>query len=283
MGKFLKGLLIVILCIGVFGSIVYFGLRLLARFHIFNISEISYETNTYTLDPSFKDISIDVNTTDIVFEKATDGKCTVRCYETDKVKHKVEVVNGKLSITVQDTRKWYDYIISIFNNLKLTISLPDSIYGSLEIENDTGKIELPQETTFAGVTVKCDTGNIEARGISVIGTADLETATGAIRIEELRCHDLEVSTNTGRISMKDVQASGLMDIESDTGNIEFKKCDAREIEIKTDTGNVTGTLLTAKTFKTDSTTGKITVPDTTGEGTCTVKTATGNINIDILD
>ena len=83
------------------------------------------------------------------------------------------------------------------------------------------------------------------------------------------------------MTLKNVSASGRICIESDTGNVKFDGSDAAEISVKTSTGNVSGTLLSEKVFITETATGRINVPATTSGGKCEIKTATGNISIEI--
>ena len=52
--------------------------------------------------------------------------------------------------------------------------------------------------------------------------------------------------------LRDVAVSGDMNISCTTGEVQLEDCDASAITIKTSTGDVSGTLLTPKTFITDT-------------------------------
>ena len=60
-----------------------------------------YDTKIYENLGVINDIDIDVDTADIKFVKSSDNTTKVVCYEHEKIKHTVEVVDGKLKINVK--------------------------------------------------------------------------------------------------------------------------------------------------------------------------------------
>ncbi len=277
-----------------------------------------YETNTYEIAEEFNDISIKTETADIVFLKSDDEKCKVVCCEDEKVKHSVSVVDGVLTIGVEDTRKWYEYILW-FSNLKVTVYLPKTEYSSLVIEESTGNIELSTDFKFKNMDVSLSTGNVKCSAsatetikisastgsVSVknisVGTLDISVSTGKVSVldvvcegnvtigvstgetylKNVTCKNLTSSGDTGEISLKNVIASEKFAIERSTGDVEFERCDAAEIFIKTDTGDVEGSLLTEKVFIVNTDTGEKDVPNTHTGGRCEITTDTGDIEIRI--
>ena len=63
-------------------------------------------------------------------------------------------------------------------------------------------------------------------------------------------------------------------------NLSFRDSIAIKYAVQT-TGDVTGTLLTEKTFSTDTSTGDVSVPNPSSGGKCEIKTSTGDITISI--
>ncbi|MBQ7897385.1 MAG: hypothetical protein IJ323_03070 [Clostridia bacterium] len=74
-------------------------------------------SNTYEITDSFENVKIDVNTSDVIFVLASDGKCRVEFIEEEKVNHIAEVYDSTLKIGVNDTRKWYEHI-GIFSEIQ---------------------------------------------------------------------------------------------------------------------------------------------------------------------
>lgn len=300
MSKTIKKWLITAASLTALGFIILIGAMAALDFDFSKISTLKYETNTYEVNGDFDKISIDVNITDIVFAQSDDESCQVVCFEAEKVKHSVRCTNGTLTIGVTDNRKWYDHFGISFSSPKMTIYLPKSEYASLLIDTDTSDINIPKSFSFNELEIESDTGNVDCManvsdsieiesdtgdiGISSVSSKcdiDIKTDTGSIKLTDVNCTNFSAESDTGNISLVNVIAEDAIYVESDTGNVKLKNSDASKLSIETDTGNVTGTLLSEKIFIAKSSTGRVKVPDTESGGKCEIRTATGNIKIDI--
>lgn len=300
MSKTIKKWLITAASLTALGFIILIGAMAALDFDFSKISTLKYETNTYEVNGDFDKISIDVNITDIVFAQSDDESCQVVCFEAEKVKHSVRCTNGTLTIGVIDNRKWYDHFGISFSSPKMTIYLPKSEYASLLIDTDTSDINIPKSFSFNELEIESDTGNVDCManvsdsieiesdtgdiGISSVSSKcdiDIKTDTGSIKLTDVNCTNFSAESDTGNISLVNVIAEDAIYVESDTGNVKLKNSDASKLSIETDTGNVTGTLLSEKIFIAKSSTGRVKVPDTESGGKCEIRTATGNIKIDI--
>ncbi|HEZ7986280.1 MAG TPA: DUF4097 family beta strand repeat-containing protein [Ruminococcus sp.] len=300
MSKTIKKWLITAASLTALGFIILIGAMAALDFDFSKISTLTYETNTYEVNGDFDKISIDVNITDIVFAQSDDESCQVVCFEAEKVKHSVRCTNGTLTIGVTDNRKWYDYFGISFASPKMTIYLPKSEYASLLIDTDTSDINIPKSFSFNELEIESDTGNVDCMAnvsdsikiesdtgdidISSVSSKcdiDIKTDTGSIKLTDVDCTNFSAESDTGNISLVNVIAEDGIYVESDTGNVKLKNSDASKLSIETDTGDVTGTLLSEKIFIAKSSTGRVKVPDTESGGKCEIRTATGNIKIDI--
>ena len=278
-----------------------------------------YETNTYEISEEFSHISINADTSDIVFALSQDSKCNVVCYEQDNTPHSVTVKENTLTINQEDNRKWYEFVEINFSSPKITVYLPKTDYTSLFIKESTGDIEMPGKFKFEDadielstgdvnfsascsklIKIKADTGKIHIENTSV-GALNLSTATGDIKISGVACEgdtSISVSTgktdltdfqcknltsdgNTGDMTLKNVIATEHFTIHRTAGKVQFKDCDASEIFVQTETGDVTGSLLTNKIFLAQTDTGNVNIPKTTDSGRCEIITDTGDIKISI--
>lgn len=327
-----------LLCLA--GLIIWFVSLVAVGFDVTKISTADHETNTYEINGEFERIAIDTKTADIRFA-LTEGECKLVCHEEARVKHTATVVGDTLMIWAEDTREWYDHVGMSFEDAELTLYLPEAQFQKLEIESDTGDVELSDDFRFRWATVKTDTGKIDWKApvterltiesdtgdvwaeadafgllnidtstgdvtvnaetfeelsvgtttgdITVTSVKDdassilVSTDTGEILFEDIRCKICSAGSDTGKIRLKNVIAHVTGHFASDTGDITFENVDAlKNFYIKTDTGDVTGTLLSEKTFLTETDTGRINVPKTTGDVECHITTNTGNINIEIV-
>ena len=321
MNKSASGLLTVASVLIGIGLIIFITVMSYYKWDFSKLSTVKYQTESYELSESFTDISINTETTDIYFIKSTDGKNRVECYEHQKEKHSVEVINGVLTVGVTDEREWYDYIAINFNVAKVKIYLNSDEYQSLTINEDTGKVEVNSGFVFTNVNIKASTGDINFYA-SVTKNANLNVTTGDIDVSNASFNDLNVSVSTGDIEvlnsncygnlyvevstgdcelksvtcknltsigttgdidLKSVIASENFNIERSTGDVSFSSSDANQIFIETSTGDVEGTLLSGKNFVAQSSTGRIKVPTNSTGGRCQIKTDTGDIKIYLVN
>lgn len=297
------------------GCILFAGILSTLSWDFTKLSTVKYETNTYDFSESFGDISIDISTADIVFAASDNERCKVECYETTAEQHFVAVEEDTLVIKLMDHKAWYDYIAVNFGTPRITVYLPKTEYGSLFIHEHTGDVKIPGEFTFRDANISLRTGDVDisasASGIMKLqtstgdicaesisaGALDLTVSTGRVTVSDAACRDdvtLSVSTgkayltnvscknmissgNTGDLTLDNVTAAETFSIERSTGDVKLNDCDAAEIVVKTGTGNVTGSLRSEKVFLTQTDTGKVAVPATTGGGRCQVTTSTGDI------
>lgn len=283
------------------------------------LSTSKFVENSYVITEDFKNISINTETADISFVVTNNGKCRVDCYEEENNKHSVNVEKDTLTINLEDKGIWSLHIGINFEKPKLTVYLPKSVYNSLLINESTGDVKIPADFKFEKINISASTGKMNVNA-SASDSIKIHTSTGAIYVEDISANSLDVSASTGIVSISNVICNGdikadvttgvskltsvkcenltssgstgeivlnnviakdKLSIKRSTGNVVFDGSDANEIYVKTSTGKVSGTLLTDKVFITDTSTGSINVPKTITGGRCEIKTATGNINIDI--
>ena len=281
-------------------------------------STVTLETNTYEVTDDFQNVSMNTNTADVVFLPSDDGICKVVCHEDVKEKHSVVVENGTLNVQAVNNRAWYDYLtVTGSGDSNITVYLPQTQYGALTMETDTGDVKIPKDFTFDSANIKgstCDvefsaavqnsltvkvstgditlenlsasavevtvsTGIIKASSITIENGLTTTASTGDTELTNVTCTSYTHSSSSGEVKMNNVIVSEKMHIKVSTGDVKFDRCDAGEIYIKTSTGDVEGSLLTEKKFHADSNTGKVHTPDSKVGETCEIVTSTGDIFI----
>lgn len=285
--------------ITVVGAVIFVGAMAVMDFDFTKLSTQKFEINTYEVNEDFDNIFVNVETAAVTFAPSDEGVCKVECVEDIKVKHSVKIQDDTLMITVNDSRKWYEYIGINFRTPKVTVYLPKDAYDSLSVETVTGNIEIPDTFGFESVTVVGTTSNIVCRaqilegiqartttGNITVGSSGTETiklsaTTGDITVKDIDCKKLTAESSTGRIKLQAVIAKESISAENTTGGVRLEGCDADDITVHTSTGNVKGTLFSEKIFVTDTSTGRVIVPKTTSGGKCEITTSTGDIEIKI--
>ena len=206
------------------------------------LSTASYETNTHLLTEDFHDLLLETNTANICLSLAEDGLPRVECYEKTNAKHTVSIENGRLSIRLSHTKKWYEYISINFETPKITVYLPKDEYDTLSLKASTGNISV-SNITAASLSLAVSTGKVTASKLNLQGELKLHVSTGRSFLTDVTCQRLVSDGNTGDITLKNVIASERIEIERTTGDVTLDACDAAELDIETDTGAVTGSLL----------------------------------------
>lgn len=315
-----KKWLLVTAVLMILGFMLFAGAMTSLGWDFSGLTTVAWESNTYPLSEGFRDISVETDTANIRFVPSEDGGCKVVCREETNARHTVEVRDGRLTIRIEDRRKWYEHIGIGFDTPQITVCIPAGAYGSLSVKGSTGDVELPENFSFGDIGIRLSTGDIVA-GACATGDIRLTTGTGDIRLEkvtagaayitattgritvsgldcsgvlevnvstgrseltDIRCESFRSTASTGDLRMKNLTAAESISIRRSTGKVIFDGCDAADITVETDTGDVSGTLLSDKQFKTKTVTGNIRVPDTVSGGNCHVTTSTGDITLDIL-
>lgn len=283
-----------------------------------NLSISKYTNNSIEIANEYQNITLSSKEADVKIVPSLDEITTITYFDQEDIKYDTEVVEGSLKIEIKDNRKWYDHIFN-FKTPYITISLPAGEYGDLKINSSSGDVKISSDFTFSNIEINLSTGDVDSEA-SVEGLTKIKTSTGDIELDNVTTQDLDLTVTTGDISiknttctgnikisvdtgdaelenvsctslystgdtgdieLKDFIASENISIKRDTGDVEFVRSDAAEIYVKTSTGSVTGSLLSAKIFFPQSSTGNISIPKTTTGGVCEIITSTGDIEISI--
>ncbi len=283
------------------------------------LNTAKYDERIYEINEDFENIVINANVADVNFLVAKGENASVESYERADRKLSVYIKNGTLYIKENEKEWYDYIEFSFFAIGKketIDVYLPRDKYNDLSVEIDTGDVNIPEYFAFDKIDIESDTGDIrifaKAENISLLtDTGDIlaeklevnnlsaETDTGRINIYNVNAKEsLGVETDTGKVHIADVRAgvinaesnTGDMHFEhtevsfklsaiSDTGDVHFALSDADTIYVRTSTGDVTGTLLSEKIFLTQTSTGKVRVPQGTSGGICEIKTSTGDIEL----
>ncbi|MBR6071216.1 MAG: DUF4097 family beta strand repeat protein [Acholeplasmatales bacterium] len=257
----------------------------------------------YDFEENIENINIDVETTDVIIKYVEGTKCKIECIEKEKVYHSVAVKDNVLTVNQNDTRKWYQKYIFNFDfrfNYKVTISLPKATCNNLVIKTSTGDVKLESgltyndvkingstgdvvisDTNMKSLNVETSTGNFTLKNAKIDGDIIYNSSTGDVKLEKVNSNNITLKTSTGDVTFNETIAKENIEIKSSTGDVSFTDSDANTLNIATSTGDVEGTLLTEKTFHTETSNGYVKVPQGTTGGSCTIKTSTGDIIISV--
>ena len=280
MKKTVIAILIAVLVVAIGGGLIFAGLSAI-NFKFDKLDRTEYTTSTYDFIESVREIDVEGHTADVELLASADSGCKVVCFENDREKYAVSSENGRLVVRPVDGGKFRWSLFSLpFKTPKISVYLPAGTYDLMKAQLDTGDITADKALSFETVDVSLDTGDLTFSGVQA-RRITVHSDTGDIRLGYVTPETVALSVETGKIDVFNVVCSGDLCCESSTGDIRLTDVDAANLYLSASTGDITGTVLTEKTFSANTTTGKVSVPNTAAVGLCKAQTSTGDIRLSI--
>lgn len=295
MKKSKKIIIIISLSLIAIGLVTSFIGLVSMNFDITKINDVTYSDETYSVNEDFSNVYISSIGGEIKLLRSDDALCKVLVNENSKISCSVRTEDDTLHIDLRDNRKWYEHISFFGFNNDIAVYFPQEAYDALHIETASSDIEVSQELSFASAEISTMSGEVDVKAsisdnISINTTSGdisvensfatevtLKSVSGEINGEKINCKSISAKTTSGEIELKNVVAEYQMNGKSVSGSIFLDNCDADYLKLSTTSGDVRGQLLTSKTFVTDTTSGDVNVPRSIGNGTCEIKTTSGDI------
>lgn len=222
------------------------------------LSTVKHEINTHEITEDFNELLINTTTSDIELVPSEDSSCKVICYETDNINHSVLVIDNKLTINANIQKNQFFNLNIGDMSIKITIYLPIKEEMTLNINTTTGDL------SFENLMIK---------------KINIKATTGDIYMKNISCDQLDLKLSTGKTTLSNVMVSGDFKYDATTGDLTFDSFDANNIYVEITTGDVSGTILTAKIFNIQTTTGKQEYPESYTGGICKISTTTGDVKL----
>ena len=280
-----KVAIIVAICLIVAG----FGLASISAMaaggNVFNLikKDVNTEEKTYDINKDFENIEIRVGSKDIRIEKSSDKDAHFVCYENENVKYDVNVEGKTLKIEQKNTNKlnllmWDE---GSFNDDILY--LPKDQYESFTGNLGSGDFSILTGLKFSELSLEVGSGDISLDSVNCTNKLNVHCGSGSIKAENVDSEgSLVARTGSGNIRLNSCEGV-TVELKAGSGDIELDSCDGTSISIATSSGDVSGTLKTGKKFDAHAGSGSVRVPSDSGEGTCTVKTGSGDIELSVLN
>ncbi|MBR4765861.1 MAG: DUF4097 family beta strand repeat protein [Clostridia bacterium] len=266
----MKKTLIISVVLMLLGAAVLAGAYAYSGFDISKFSTDVFATKTYTEDGDFTSLGIAALDSDVELKKSADGKVTVECSESLKIRREIVINNGVLYIRAWDGRIWLDRIGISTKTPKMIVYLPEGKYESMTVGSSTGDISVPDGFSFGKVQIVTDTGDVKIESAPSIeegliyGYVEITTDTGDVAINGIVAGDIEIQTSTGDVAVSSVSCTGRFRQTVGTG------CTAIET-------------LTCKTFESNGSTGEITLNNAFVSGSISIKRSTGDVTLSNSD
>ena len=240
---------------------------------------------------------------DVTLLPADDGVCRVvtGVSEDSGIETKVEVRDGVLYVTREDTRPWYARIAFNFwtGEDDVTVFLPGERTEALDLRGASSQVVVGSGLAFGRASVETTSGDIRFQAAaseslrlktnsgailleySECGDAALESTSGGIRVRYLRCGAFASRSTSGSQHLEDlsaagaitavgtsgekllrrVSAGGALSLESTSGKIVLDLIDAANVSITSTSGEVRGTVARRMDFRGSANSGDVRLPE----------------------
>lgn len=258
-------------------------------------------TREELLNEDFNNFDFNLDISDLTFVKTNDGTKKIVFQEQKKLFHEFTVEDGTLKVKFKDNRAWNEKWFSFGVNIKVTVYLPETSYGNLKIDSDTGDTNIPEDFTFDSFHLEGHTGDLNMSA-NVTNSYYAKLSTGDMKLNSITTKEMELKTDTGKMFLTDVDVKEDLAMKISTGDITLNNVHAKNLSKNKDGKGSTGKIKlintvisenitirngTGDVIFTDSDAHDLDVEASTGDvkGTLltgklfTAKTSTGHINV----
>lgn len=180
-------------------------------------------------------VKLDIARANVVLCPSSDGNVSVTCDGLDDYRISLDK-SGTLSVESRNK-------ITVFGlNLTgdsptLTVTLPESLCCSLEVDVDCGNIQLEQ-LSFDKLKLDADMGDVYVYGVECAG-ADLSSSCGSVQaLSVISSGKLEVDSDMGDVTVENCTAAAELKVDSSCGKVTVNGCTAKSAELEADMGDV---------------------------------------------
>lgn len=265
---------------------------------------VNYIKKTVDIKDKFSSIEVkSASDVDVAVKKASGDTSYVEYYDCENLTHHVDVSDGVLRITADDSRNVaFNVSIGLYTGAwpSVTVYLAGTEYDDLKIVTSSGDIDMEYYLLVGNIDIEASSGDVTVNG-SNSDTLTIATRSGDIKIDSASSKDTRISANSGDVSLGDVVTDNV-DLKTSSGNITsgsikakringrassgdvmIRDCDASEINIMTNSGDVSIGIGSEMKYEytTKTSSGDVNVPDSVkgADGKCNIETSSGDIDV----
>lgn len=274
-----------------------------------NLAHMTSEPVNYvkkTVDIKDKFTAIDVKSAsdvDVAVKKASGDTSYVEYYDCGNLTHHVDISDGVLRITADDSRNAaFNISIGVYSGAwpSVTVYLAGTEYDDLKIVTSSGDVDMEYYLAIGNIDIEAASGDVIVNGANA-DALTVATSSGDIKLDSVSSKDTRISANSGDVSLGDVVMDNI-DLKTASGNITsgsikakringrassgdvmIRDCDASEINVVTTSGDVSigiGSEMKYE-YNTKTSSGDVNVPDSVegADGKCNIETSSGDIDV----
>jgi len=195
------------------------------------------------IEESFASIEVLTNNTAVEIVPTKSSVATVEYSGDTSKKSKytfdVDVKGETLSVQFKERRRFFFSFGFPSFDLKLTVSIPEKQYESIQVKSGNGRIKV-ENIQADVVLLETENGQIRLRNVEA-STVNVETDNGKVILEHVE-GEIKGNSDNGRISLITNKLDWPIDLATDNGSIEIKtesEPTNATIDAETDNGKIT--------------------------------------------
>ncbi len=211
---------------------------------IISLGEGDLVKKTMEIDSKFRNIDIeDLPSMNVKICKSDINKCYVEYYDSDNMRHSIDVSNDTLSISVEK-KKGSINISFISFCPETTVYLTEKEYDRINVVASSGDIDIDYDVIADELQLKASSGSICANNVSG-NNASIIASSGIIKVNGASFADIEVETSSGDIELNNSEIDSIY-AKSTSGDIDYSGVKANTIRFATTSGSTSGYSVLAK-------------------------------------
>ena len=185
----------------------------------FNSMNNKYIEKTYTCESEIDSITIKEQSGKVVLKSGDVEAVTVSYSDReDESVYRISEENGKLSV-IHDEKFSFRFFNINFTERVMTVTVPKSFKGGLDIANSSGSMHLT-DITGESVAVKNTSGSIHLTNVTSGSDVTVENTSGSISLENVDAQgDVSVKGVSGSIKLSGLKAGGNITLKNTSGSI----------------------------------------------------------------
>ena len=146
------------------------------------------------------------------------------------------------------------------------LSCGEGVGALVQVPDKELTVLVPERFSPREIDLDSASADVAVRALNVKGMLTIDTASGDVRIEDLRCSALDIDVASGDISLADVSCDGL-ELDTASGSITADALVCRDVEADTASGDVSLVFSEApRSVDADSMSGDVTLVFPKGTG-----------------
>ena len=266
---------------------------------------VNYVKKTVDIKEKFRAIDVkSASDVDVAVKKASGDTSYVEYYDCENLTHHVDISDGVLRITADDSRNAaFNVSIGVYTGAwpSVTVYLAGAEYDDMTIVTSSGDVDMEYYLAMGNIDIETSSGNVRVKGANA-DSLTVGTSSGDILLDSVASGNADISANSGDIQLRDIVVSDSLGLKTSSGDISSGAVKAKRVSCRASSGDITldksdvveYDIITASgdvsvgidsnnkyVFKTKTSSGDVDVPYSTddAEGTCSIKTGSGDISV----